>query len=199
MGKHKIGKLVVLEGIDGAGKSTIGKFLYEELSRRGISCVFTREPTDGRYGRELRERIKKGNLTPQEELDLFLKDREEHVKNFIVPQMERGKLIICDRYYLSNCAYQGARGIDPEEILKKNRNFPAPDLVIFLDIIPEKALERKKNLLTHFENRDFLRRVRELYLKILPLFRFVNINASNSLGFVKKLALSAVLDLINEG
>lgn len=199
MGKHKTGKLIVLEGIDGAGKTTIGRFLCDQLKIRKIPCSFTREPTNGSYGRELRERIRRGDLSPEEELDLFIKDRKEHVKNFILPEKDKGKIIVSDRYYISNCAYQGARGMDPNKILELNSSFPPPDLVIFLDIEPEMALKRKRELLTHFENREFLERVREIYLQILPLFRFVNINASLSLEKVKSLSFKAVENFIYEG
>lgn len=199
MGKYKVGKLIVLEGIDGAGKTTIGRFLCEQLDLRKIPCSFTREPTDGKYGRQLRERIRRGDLSPEEELYLFVKDRKEHVENFILPEKNKGKIVVCDRYYISNCAYQGARGMDPKKILELNSTFPPPDLIVFLDIEPEMALRRKHELFTHFENREFLEKVREIYLKILPMFRFVNINASFPLEKVKSLTLKAVERFIYEG
>jgi len=199
MGEPEVGKLIVIEGIDGSGKSTLSKHLKETLEKNGFSVLLTKEPTDGEYGKILRERIKKGNLTPEEELELFIKDREEHVRKEINPALRQGKIVICDRYFISNMAYQGARGLDYREILKKNSGFPLPDLVIFLDISPELALSRKHLLLPHFENTEFLKRVREIYLKVLPLYSHIIIDASLSPKKVAKLAEKEILRVTHEG
>ena len=98
-------------------------------------------------------------------------DRREDVRHNILPALVAGKLVIMDRYYLSNIAYQGARGLDPEMIRRENEQFsPVPDLVLVLDIDPALGLARitdsRKTALDSFEKEDYLRRVRDIFLAI---------------------------------
>jgi dTMP kinase len=105
---------------------------------RGFECIFSREPTDGPHGTELRRSAQTGRLSPEAELDLFMRDRKEHVQSVIEPALAGGSLVILDRYYFSTAAYQGARGLDPEAIIAANEQFaPVPDLVLLLDLDPE--------------------------------------------------------------
>ena len=106
-------------------------------------------------------------------MQLFLKDREDDVNNNILPSLENKKLIILDRYYFSNAAYQGAMGISPGYIINENqkRKFPEPDRIFLLDIDPELALHRinKRNNNTQteiFEKMDFLKKVNGIYHSI---------------------------------
>src|SRR5689334_18751024 len=117
------GFLLVIEGIDGAGKSTLQRQLAEWCRGAGLQVITSREPTDGPHGRALRESARSGRLALQDELDLFLKDRREHVETLIRPALERGDVVILDRYYFSTAAYQGARGLDPAEIIQANEAF----------------------------------------------------------------------------
>ncbi len=165
----KKGLLIVLEGIDGTGKSTQAASLVRRLRRRGFPAVASREPTRGRHGREIRRKARQaGSLTPREELDLFLLDRREHVERTIRPALSEGKIVILDRYYLSTIAYQGAKGLDPEAIRKANERFaPRPDLVFILDLPAERGLGRiegrgRRDLL--FERAGYLKRVRRIFL-----------------------------------
>src|SRR6188472_1861497 len=107
------GWLVVLEGIDGSGKSTVLRRLAEYCATRGRDAVVSGEPTRGQWGMKLRQSRTEGRLTLEEALALFLKDRAEHVERLILPALEVGKVVLLDRYYLSTAAYQGARGADP--------------------------------------------------------------------------------------
>jgi len=164
--------LIVLEGIDGAGKTTQVRLLLERLRREGIEAVSYREPSHSRWGREIkRKAARPGSLSPKEELELFLKDRKENVTRNLKPALKEGKVVVLDRYYFSTMAYQGARGIDPDEIRKRNEAFAVkPDLVIILDLPPAEGLERieksrrKKERL--FEREDYLVKVREIFLRI---------------------------------
>jgi len=116
------GRLFVIEGIDGAGKSTQVRLLLRKLRARGIDAVSFREPTRGRWGREIRVKAKQaGSLTPERELELFLRDRQENVAKRIRPALERGRVILMDRYYFSTVAYQGAKGLDPARIRRLKR------------------------------------------------------------------------------
>ncbi len=93
------GFLFVLEGIDGAGKTAVVESLVELLSRN-YDVVRLREPTnESQWGLEIRERSPKGELTPDEELNLFHLDRQWHVENRIRPALEAGKLVLMDRYF----------------------------------------------------------------------------------------------------
>ncbi len=116
-GDGKKGCLVSIEGIDGAGKSTQIRLLDEWLRRSGIDAVILKEPTDGVYGRQIRQNAAAHKpVSPEEEMRLFMLDRREDVRHNILPALVAGKLVIMDRYYLSNIAYQGARGLDPAKI-----------------------------------------------------------------------------------
>lgn len=137
------GRLVVFEGIDGTGKSTqIGR-LRKYLEGQGKEIVQGFEPTHGQWGRMLRDSAVTGRLSVEDEVDLFLKDRREHVETLIAPSLARGAWVLLDRYYLSMMAYQGARGADPSAIRAANEEFaPVPDAVVWLDIPVSVALER---------------------------------------------------------
>ena len=135
--------LIAFEGIDGSGKSTQAAMLGEVLRREGREVVLTREPTHGPHGTKIRQSFTTGRLTAQEELDLLVADRREHVGSLIKPALERGAVVIIDRYYYSTVAYQGARGLDPRGVLELNRSFaPKPDLVFLVDLDSRVALER---------------------------------------------------------
>src|SRR5687767_11083693 len=110
------GLFIVIEGIDGTGKSTQAKRLGEWFLAQGREVVLSREPTDGPWGKKLRDSAATGRLSPQDELQYFLNDRREHVEEKIQPALAGGKVVILDRYYFSTMAYQGARGFDPAEI-----------------------------------------------------------------------------------
>jgi len=166
--KMKKGRLIVFEGIDGAGKSTQVRMLRRKLCVRGRKVVSFQEPSRGRWGRELRAKAKaEGSLTPAEELDLFVKDRRENVARNIRPALLAGKIVILDRYYFSTIAYQGAKGLEPDRIRKINERFaPKPDLVFFLDVGPSDGLSRISGRKTRdllFERETYLRKVRRLF------------------------------------
>ncbi len=137
------GKLIVFEGIDGTGKSTQIRHLRARLEAQGVEVVQSFEPTYGQFGKQLRESAATGRLSIEQEVELFYKDRREHVETLIAPALARGAWVLLDRYYLSMMAYQGARGVDTTEIRRKNEEFaPVPDAVVWLDIPVRVALER---------------------------------------------------------
>jgi dTMP kinase len=164
------GFLIAIEGIDGAGKTTRAKILQERLTKHGLRAVYTREPTTGKWGKMLRDSAETGRLSLDEELELFLRDRREHVNEFLLPHLRDGFVVIVDRYYFSTAAYQGARGLDPEELLRQNEEFaPEPDLLVLLDLEVETGLgrvQKRGDRANHFEQTDALRRAREIFLSI---------------------------------
>jgi dTMP kinase len=179
----KRGLLVVVEGIDGAGKSSVLRAVRAAAEPLGIEVVSSREPTDGPWGRRLRESAAQGRLSLEEELDLFVRDRRQHVQELLLPVLDRGGLVLLDRYYLSNAAYQGARGADPDAVLALNESFaPVPDLVLLLDCDPLVALERIKRrggVADEFEKLEALQAVRDIFLGVRrPFIRVVDASRS---------------------
>ncbi len=162
------GFLIVFEGIDGTGKSTQADLLAEHVRSLGLTVVQSREPTHGRFGAELRQSATEGRRSPEEELDLFIRDRREHVAQVLQPALDRGKVVIVDRYYLSTAAYQGARGLDPEVILQQNEEFaPIPDVAVLIHLDVQDGRQRIRGRGDGdgdlFEIEDELRRVAEVF------------------------------------
>ncbi len=175
--KHH-GVLVVLEGIDGSGKSSLASFLAQELASRGYDVVSTREPTSGPWGRRIRAYAegRRGDLTPEEEFQLFHEDRKAHVHDLVSPSLARGAVVIQDRSYFSTVAYQGERGLDRDRLLKLSRSIaPEPDLLLLLDLPAEVALERIKKgrggRTDDFEHLDALKRIRAQFLSFSEAHR----------------------------
>lgn len=168
--RQRPGFLAVFEGIDGAGKSTQIRSIASYFTDRGYKVVTLREPTDGPHGRHIRSlsRNAKERPLPREEMALFLADRRWNVETNIVPALESGALVLVDRYYISSMAYQGALGIDPEEIRAANEAFaPKPNLILFFDLPPDTAMQRiragRSDTPDMFERLDNLRRVAKLF------------------------------------
>ncbi len=178
------GLFIVLEGIDGTGKSTQARRLGEWFVSRGREVVLSREPTDGPWGKKLRESAATGRLSPQDELQYFLKDRRQHVDEKIAPALAAGKVVILDRYYFSSMAYQGARGFDPAEIRRLNEEFaPVPDLLLILDLDVDSAHQRighRGDSTNEFEKHESLTRCREIFLSLKdePFTRVIDSNGS---------------------
>lgn len=168
------GFFIVIEGLDGAGKSTQAALLAEALKAGGYegdkAPELLKEPTDGPYGRQIRALARAGRqgLSPEEELDLFLKDRAEDVAQNIAPALLAGRPVICDRYILSNIAYQSALGLDEKYIRDRNQAFPWPDLTVILETPVETGLariarSRAEGADAAFERPDFLGRVKKSF------------------------------------
>ncbi len=167
--KNSKGRLIVFEGIDGTGKSTQINLLAEILTARGFEVVATREPTDGHFGKQIRQLyISRDGVSQEEELQLFIADRREHVNELINPALSEGKIVLTDRYYFSTVAYQGAAGMDPARILRLNEEFaPQPDLVLLLDIPASEGVRRIQTLrqetLNAFEQEENLEKVSTVF------------------------------------
>jgi dTMP kinase len=193
--KEYNGFLFVFEGIDGSGKTSACKELAKKLTSDGYDVVYLREPTtESPWGAEMRERSPSGELTPEEELELFIRDREWHVKNRIKPALEDGKVVLLDRYFFATGAYQSTvMDLHWKEILRRNREdikAPEPDVVFILDVPAEIGLERatgrtgRTNL--QFEKLDRLVKVRQAYLEI----------AQNDSGTFELIDAKRPLDLV---
>ena len=165
---------ITFEGGEGCGKSTQSKALHKKLTRRGIPAVLTHEPGGTPLSKKIRRLLKHDNdtrISPLAELLLFNAARAQLIAEVIRPALDKGEVVICDRYADSTTVYQGyGRGLDLEMVKTINNNATQglkPDLTILLDIAAEDGLARKKQQ-DRFEQEDiaFHQRVREGYLKL---------------------------------
>jgi dTMP kinase len=142
----------------------------DALAARGLECVLTREPTQGPWGRRLRESAATGRLSPADELHAFLEDRKQHVSEVIRPRLDAGCIVITDRYYFSTVAYQGARGFDPADLLRRNEAIAIePHLLVLIDLEPAVGLARigtRDGAANQFESLAQLTRSRAIFLAL---------------------------------
>jgi len=168
MKKLTRGLLLVFEGIDGTGKSTQQQLLGELLRNEGYEVVITREPTEGEYGMKIRALYQnRSAVSVDEELELFISDRKEHVRDLIEPALTERKIVLCDRYYLSTAAYQGTSEAEVKAIIERNQFAPSPDIAFILEVSLEESIRRitvhRGDVLNDFEQTDTLRRVDRLF------------------------------------
>ncbi|MBW2605716.1 MAG: dTMP kinase [Deltaproteobacteria bacterium] len=204
---------ISFEGIEGSGKTTHVKHTVRFLQDNGHDCVITREPGGTRIGEKIRaillDPLSK-DMDPLTELLLYTADRAQHIKEYILPLLSDGKMVLCDRYYDATMAYQGfARGLDIGLIEKMHKLLfenLKPDITLLLDLPPDIGLERAWKQInngnrlseeTRFEEErlSFHRRVREGYLELSRLEpeRFRIIDASKKEHEVRE-AIIKVLD-----
>ncbi|KNF09830.1 thymidylate kinase Tmk [Gottschalkia purinilytica] len=172
---------ITLEGPDGSGKSTMTRFLSEYLTQKGYEIVITREPGGTDISEDIRKIIldnKNTNIAYTTEALLYAASRAQHVHEKILPALNEGKIIICDRFVLSSLVYQGiARGLGIEEV-KKINDFATqglePDLILLFDIDPEVSLRRKtkKGNADRLEKEDisFHKKVYSGYMNIKDMY-----------------------------
>ena len=169
------GRFIVFEGIDGCGKSTQAKSLVAHLKKLKKKVISIREPGGTPLGEKIRDLLlhsKKTSISAQAELFLYMASRAQLVEEVIRPALAAGKIVVCDRYYYSTAAYQGAAGkTGVKEVLhlaEKIARFPKPDRVILLDLPAEAALARLTGPKDRMEQKgsDYMERARKAFLKI---------------------------------
>ena len=196
------GILIVFEGIDGTGKTTQLSLLASALSWRGLPVISTREPTDGIYGRKIRELYRdRERISRREELELFLADRREHVRELLEPALQSGKIVLCDRYVFSTLAYQGAAGLDLAEIIRQNSFAPTPDLALLFQAPPETGIARitgkRHESPNDFEQADTLVRVARIFDALdQPYVR--RIDATGTITTIHESVMNAVEPVIHQ-
>lgn len=172
----KQGLFITVEGIEGVGKSTNLAFIESRLAARGHEIVMTREPGGTTLGEEIREILlahRHDGMSADTELLLMFAARAEHMARVIMPALERGATVLCDRFTDATYAYQGGgRGIDPRRIAVQEdwvQGTLRPDLTLLLDVPVEIGLRRagERNAADRFEKeqREFFERVRACYLE----------------------------------
>jgi len=173
------GFFLTFEGIEGSGKSSHARLLQESLIARGFPVFLTREPGGTPLGEALRDVVLRAGsepLPPQAELFLMLAARAQHVRHCILPRLDRGEVVLCDRYADASVAYQGGgRGLGVDAVAPANllaTGGIAPDLTVLFDLAVEDALRRvharehqggEANRFDH-EDVDFHEAVRRTYL-----------------------------------
>ncbi len=192
------GKLVVLEGIDGAGKTSIAYRLIKELKMNGYDVIYTYEPYNTLYVKILKNEYRNYRTAFLDALT-YAADRLLHNKIVIEPAIRTGKIIVCDRYYYSSAAYQGAMGAPIEWVLEINKYARKPDIAVYLDIDPELGLKRRQGLSSRFpeyEKLELLEKVRQNYLYLVDKGLLVMVDASRSFEEVyedvKKLVIESL-------
>lgn len=200
MGKEK-GVLISIEGIDASGKTTQAKLLVKNLKERGYEAVYTKEPTDGFWGKILREKFLYGEKRAPAVVEalLFALDRFEHVENTIKPALKESKIIVSDRYLHSSLAYQSAAGLDLDWIRKINSFAPKPDIAIYIDVPAELVISRLKAKRSVMEKLENQRKVREAYLKLVKNEELTQVDGNRSIEDVQNQILEIVLKFLSEG
>jgi dTMP kinase len=164
------GILIAIDGIDGAGKTTLANHLAGCLPS-SFEVVVTKEPTDGPWGRQLRASASSGRHDAAHERHLLTMDRREHVDTLIAPALARGVVVVLDRYVYSTAAYQSDTLAEAEQILLEQFAFaPVPDLTLIIDTPVDQALGRfhsRGDVANHFERADTLNRCREVFVNVV--------------------------------
>ena len=198
----KRGILIVIEGIDGTGKSTQCGLLAKSLNEMQVPNIALAEPTRGAWGMKIRKLLSDGRkgISPQEELSWFINDRKEDIEMNIMPALKENMAVLMDRYYFSTAAYQGALGLEPDQIRLENEKFaPIPDRVLIFLASPEKCLERiesSRDQKSTFEKLDYLKNVQEIFKSFNgPNIRFIE--SVGSVSEVHEKVLTEIDDLFN--
>jgi dTMP kinase len=163
------GFLVVIEGIDGSGKTTLAAGLRQALADVGVTVNVSKEPTAGPWGQKLRDSAKSGRLTVDLELEYLIRDRRDHVQSTILPALDREEVVILDRYFPSMVAYQGSAGLPVDGLMELNDFAPRPELLLLLDVDPAIGLGRiraRGDIPNSFETESTLRDCRAIFLDL---------------------------------
>jgi dTMP kinase len=169
------GHFLVLEGIDGSGKSTLAARLVEHVASRRRRVVRLREPGGTPIGEQVRAVLldrRNAEMTPLTEFFLYMASRAQLVDQVVRPALRRGAVVLCDRYYYSTAAYQGAAGglgIDAVlHVAERVAKFEKPDLVLLLDLPPRSARGRAGDRTDRVESKGeaYQRRVRAGFLRM---------------------------------
>jgi dTMP kinase len=190
------GKFITFEGPDGSGKGTIIKYVKKYLIENKIDYILTREPGGINISENIRDIILNKENTEMDDITealLYAASRRQHLVEKIIPALNEGKVVICDRFVDSSLAYQGfARGIGIDKVFEINKfaiDNIMPDLTIFLDVSPEVGLKRITNSKVRVKDRldlesiEFHNKVYIGYMKVIEKYnsRIKIVNAEKSI------------------
>ena len=204
------GRFITFEGGDGSGKTTQIALLHSWLETRGHTVVLTREPGGTELGVELRNIVMHRTefISPRAEALLYAADRSHHIATLVRPALERGDIVLQDRYLDSSVAYQGAgRVLDPMEVRDLSlwaTEGLMPDLTVLIDVPASVAKARQAQHERAFdrleaEGEDFHTRVRESYLELAAAEpqRFLVVDGEKSIEEIHQLIVTRVSDLVS--
>jgi dTMP kinase len=188
-----VGVFIVFDGPPGSGKGTMIKRAFEYIfdkSKNFDNILITDEPTRGPFGTKVRSLLKMqkaSNDFKDELFQAFWDDRKWHVDEIIAPALEKGFVVICDRYKYSSIAYQSVQGTDFEKVFLAHKDFLSPDLTLILDVDSEVGYSRTKKDSAEkrvesdkFREIDFVNKVREKFIEQKKLFLNENIVLINA-------------------
>lgn len=205
------GKFITFEGPEGAGKTSVLELLMKDLQQLGVDAVFTREPGGIKIAEKIREVILNKEhieMDSRTEALLYAAARRQHLVEKVIPSINCGKVVFCDRFIDSSLAYQGhARGLGIDEVLSINEfaiDGLMPDLTFYFQIDPEKGLQRIANSSEREQNRldlediSFHNKVQEGYQAVIDRFkdRIIVIDADQSIDAVLNEVKSALTKYI---
>ncbi|MBV0899280.1 MAG: dTMP kinase [Wolbachia endosymbiont of Fragariocoptes setiger] len=188
---------ITFEGIDGCGKTTQSKLLAKYLGQiyGENNVILSREPGGTDFAEKIREILLFDSINSISELLLIVSARYEHIKNLLLPALERGKIVICDRFIDSTIAYQGyGLGVDTELIQKLHDllNVRSPDITFILDISVDIALSRADDK-NKYEKMNI-----DLYTKIRKGFQNIALNNRNRCHIINDIEVKSVKQIYNE-
>ena len=195
MGKKGI--FIVIEGLDGSGKTTQAILLADKLSK-SHKVLLTAEPSKGKIGTFIRNccLYEQTRLPTEAEALLFAADRIEHMQEELKPALDDGKIVLCDRYVYSTLAYQGSAGLSLDWIKTINARAIQPDFSLFLDVPPDRVLERLQRKKSVMETLETQQKVREIYLKYVDKGELFRIDGDNSKEDVANELYAKVMELL---
>lgn len=213
MAEPEQGLFITFEGSEGTGKTTQIQRLASRLESMGRSVIISREPGGTPLGEDIRHLLKHAdsgeNMVPRAELLLFAASRAQHVDELIVPSVETGKVVICDRFLDSTTVYQGvARALDAEVVSTINQIAIAstlPDITVLIDLDPEEGFRRIQSRNTEppdrmeQEHMDFYKAVRQGYLNVAQknADRFLVIDGHQTIDDVEQAIWDGIKERIN--
>lgn len=173
-----LGKFIVIEGLDGSGKSAQVDLILDFLKERKKEIVITKEPTEeSEAGRKIKQALRKEIIIEPFELQkLYVQDRKEHLEKKVIPALKDGKFVVSSRYAFSTFAYGYSGGLDIDLLVELNKEFLLPDLTVIVDVSPEscvKRIEGRGEPKELFEELEKLKKVNEIYRKIPQMFENV--------------------------
>lgn len=206
------GIFITLEGLDGSGKSTQALHIKDFLEERGYKVLLTREPGGTEIGEKIRQILldkENKEMSAVTEALLYAASRAQHVEQVIVPALEDGKIVLCDRFIDSSMAYQGkGRGLGVKAVMEINKFAICgliPDITILLDMDPEASLNRIKTIKgtdrLEQEKSDFHRRVYKGYKDLADMYpdRIKVIDANKTVGEIGREIENKLNDIVRKG
>jgi dTMP kinase len=172
------GKFIVIEGLDGSGKTVQIDLLVDYLKQKGKKVFLTKAPAVNlKTGKKIKQALTKEiSINPLELQELFAENRKEHLEIEIIPALKQGNIVVSHRYAISGIAYGTSVGLNIDLLLGMNDNFILPDLTLIIDVPAQvclKRIEERGEPKDFFEELEKLKKVREAYKKIPDMFENV--------------------------